>query len=112
MTNNYTIKTEQDRVVELMSWLLEIDLSSQNRMIEIIREIGIKTFFEEIEYLDLDDEVKVKLSNMKNVLTALADNFLEADFPTEGGDEVSEEEQRLENNVDSISKMEGGASDV
>lgn len=112
MTNNYTIKTEQDRIVELMSWLLEIDLGSQNRMIEIIREIGIKTFFEEIEFLDLDDEVKVKISNLKNILTALADNFLEADFPTEGEGEVGEEGQRLENNVDPVSKMKGGTSDV
>lgn len=112
MTNNYTIKTEQDRIVELMSWLLEIDLGSQNRMIEIIREIGIKTFFEEIEYLDLEDEVKVKISNLKNILTVLEDNFLEADFPTEGEREVIEEGQRLENNVGPISKMKGGASDV
>ena len=80
------VKTEQDKVIELVAWILNLKKEDEEKVAVLIKELGVRTFFLNIENLDLSKEVKGKLFDLRNVIEAFDGDIEDVDFG-EGGDQ-------------------------
>lgn len=84
MNKNLRVKTELDRLIEVMTWLLKLNTDDQEKVQILVKQLGINRFFSEIERHDLSQDVKEKLIDLRNVQTAVGDMNAAPDLK-EGG---------------------------
>jgi len=81
------LSEQEEKTIKLMFVVLELDDDSKKIVKESVEKVGLKLFFEEIDFLEVDEEVKEKIRTLKTVL---------GDLPDEG---VSYEWNRTQRNL-------------
>ena len=61
-------KTEEDKVIELMCVLLELSEESEAVVHKVVKEKGVKGFFEIVDQLSITDEEKNRIKALKQVI--------------------------------------------
>jgi ribosomal 30S subunit maturation factor RimM len=69
--NQLRIKTESDKLVELMTWLLGLNKEDQQEVIIQVQEHGFSKFFLKFEEFNLSDDAKDKLRDLHTVLQVI-----------------------------------------
>lgn len=67
MRAEYIERVEQDRVVELMCQILDLQDVSEKIVIQKVQDDGIRQFFEQYEELAIADEEKERITALKVV---------------------------------------------
>lgn len=62
------LKTEEDKVIELMCVLLELKEESEVIVKAAVKEKGVKVFFETVDKLAIDDNEKERVKALKVVI--------------------------------------------
>ena len=70
MKDGLVKKTEEDKVIELMCILLELKEESEKVVRAAVKEMGVKTFFESVDQLDIDEQEKERIKALKQVIDA------------------------------------------
>jgi len=83
MKAGLVLKTEEDKVTELMCVLLELKEESEFIVKEAVKEKGVRAFFETVDELPIEDNEKERVKALKVVI-----------------DTKEEEIERLEGGVD------------
>lgn len=65
MRAEYIERVEQDRVVELMCQILDLQDVSEKIVIQKVHDDGIRQFFEQYEELAIADEEKERITALK-----------------------------------------------
>lgn len=68
MKTEFVEKTEQDRVIELMCQILELQKSSERIVVEIIKEKGVWVFFDSYEALAVTELEKGRIASLKTII--------------------------------------------
>lgn len=84
MNKELAIKTEQEKVIELMSQILDFNQEIEVEIKNIIKGIGIRKFFFEIDSLNLSDEIKGKVNVLKEIIQNIDENVQSVDFAKDG----------------------------
>lgn len=84
MNKDLAIKTEQEKVIELMSQILDFNQEIEVEIKNIIEGIGIRKFFFEIDSLNLSDEIKGKVNVLKEITQNIDENVQTVDFAKDG----------------------------
>jgi hypothetical protein len=63
-------KTAEDKVVELMCAFLELEEESEKVVQAVVRENGIKEFFESVDRLNVHEQEKERINALKQVIEA------------------------------------------
>lgn len=69
--DNIMIKTETDKLIEVMVLLLELQQNDQREVSLQIKVNGFREFFQNVESFDLSDEAKIKLLDLYCILQAV-----------------------------------------
>jgi hypothetical protein len=85
MNRDFTVKREAEKVIELMSLILNIDQEIQLRVRKTIEEIGMETFLFNIHALDFPNEMKEKVNALEEIIQ-MNDIYGKAIYPVKGGD--------------------------
>ncbi|MBN4074798.1 hypothetical protein JYT99_02585 [bacterium AH-315-E09] len=67
------LSEQEEKTIKLMFVVLELDDDSKKIVKESVEKVGLKLFFEEIDFLEVDEEVKEKIRTLKTVLGDLPD---------------------------------------
>ena len=70
MKDGLVKKTEEDKVIELMCILLELEEESEKVVQAAVKEKGVKVFFESIDQLEVDEQEKERIKALKQVIDA------------------------------------------
>lgn len=68
MKAGLVLKTEEDKVIELMCVLLELTEESEVIVKAAVKEKGVKVFFETVDELVIDDNEKERVKALKVVI--------------------------------------------
>lgn len=68
MKAGLVLKTEEDKVIELMCVLLELKEESEVVVKAAVKEKGVKVFFETVDELAIDDNEKERVKALKVVI--------------------------------------------
>ncbi len=68
MYSDLTAKTEQDKVIELMCQILELNENSEKVVTQVVKEKGVKGFFNAPQDLDIDDDELERVVALKMVI--------------------------------------------
>lgn len=74
--DNLRIKTETDKLIEVMTRLLELPKTDQKEVSLQVKAHGFTEFFQKFESFDLSDETKRKLADLYNVLQTVDDEVI------------------------------------
>ncbi|MGV8150042.1 MAG: hypothetical protein ACLKAK_08440 [Alkaliphilus sp.] len=67
------LSAQEENTIKLMLLVLELDDESKVIIRESVEKVGLKLFFEEVDFLEVDEEVKEKIRTLKNILGDLPD---------------------------------------
>lgn len=70
MKDGLVKKTEEDKVIELMCILLELEEESEKVVQAAVKKKGVKMFFESIDQLEVDEQEKERIKALKQVIDA------------------------------------------
>ena len=84
MNKNFNVKTEHEKVIELMYLVLNFDQATELKVINTIEHLGIRNFLFNIDVLDFSDEIKEKVNALKEIIQ-MNDNYNRLVFTGKGG---------------------------
>jgi hypothetical protein len=61
---------QYQKIVDLMTWLLELNEEAEKKVSAYIKSVGIKTFFLNLESFDLSEDVLLKLQDLRAIIEA------------------------------------------
>lgn len=73
MCRELKIKTEQDKLIEGMAWLLNLTELEKQCVTLTMRKFGVRELFENIEELELSYEAKYMMKNLRTVILTFED---------------------------------------
>ena len=73
MCRELKIKTEQDKLIEGMAWLLNLTELEKQCVTLTMKKFGVRGLFENIQELDLSYEAKYKMKNLRTVILTFED---------------------------------------
>jgi len=68
MKDGLVKKTEEDKVIELMCVLLELSEESEAVVQKVVKEKGVKEFFETVDEIEISDDEKDRIKALKQVI--------------------------------------------
>ena len=88
MRTDYMIKSEQDKVVELMCQILELNEVSEKTVIKAVKEKGLRVFFQQADAIDIEEEERERLYALKEIIETKEQEILKREGAEGNGDKA------------------------
>lgn len=85
MNKDFVVKKEQEKAVELILEILDVDREVGVRIKDTVKQVGIEAFLFNIHRLDFPDEIKEKVNALKEIIQ-INDTYRKGFYPEKGGD--------------------------
>lgn len=85
MNKDFAVKKEQEKAVELILEILDVDREVGVRIRDTVKEVGIEAFLFNIHRLDFSYDIKEKVNALKEIIL-MNDNYRKDSYPENGGD--------------------------
>lgn len=74
------VKTEHDKLIELMIWLLGLNEEERVAVTKLVKENGVRDFFIKLESFELSEHVLSKLKDLRNIIQVFDGEIEDEDF--------------------------------